>query len=82
MTEVATLADTLFVLSDGQLVMQGPPRMIFAQGEQLRKWGLAVPPLSELLSLLRQQGMAVPTDIFTLEEAFAFLRDRGKIARR
>lgn len=82
MTEVATLADTLFVLANGQLVMQGPPRAIFAQGEQLRKWGLAVPPLSELLSLLRQQGMAVPTDLFTLEEAFAFLRNRGKIARR
>ena len=82
MTEVATLADTLFVLANGQLVMQGPPRAIFAQGEQLRKWGLAVPPLSELLSLLRQQGMAVPTDLFTLEEAFAFLRHRGNIARR
>jgi energy-coupling factor transport system ATP-binding protein len=82
MTEVATLADTLFVLANGQLVMQGSPRTIFTQGEQLRKWGLAVPPLSELLSLLRQQGMAVPTDIFTLEEAFALLRNRGKIARR
>jgi energy-coupling factor transport system ATP-binding protein len=82
MTEVATLADTLFVLANGQLVMQGPPRTIFTEGEQLRKWGLAVPPLSELLSLLRQQGMAVPADIFTLEEAFAFLRNRGKIARR
>jgi energy-coupling factor transport system ATP-binding protein len=82
MTEVATLADTLFVLSKGQLVMQGSPRTIFTQGEQLRKWGLAVPPLSELLSLLRQQGMAVPADIFTLEEAFTFLRDKGKIARR
>jgi energy-coupling factor transport system ATP-binding protein len=82
MTEVATLADTLFVLSNGQLAMQGSPRTIFAQGEQLRKWGLAVPPLSELLSLLRQQGIAVPTDIFTLEEAFTFLRDKGKITRR
>lgn len=82
MTEVATLADTLFVLANGQLVMQGSPRTIFTQGEQLRKWGLAVPPLSELLSLLRQQGMAVPTDIFTLEEAFALLGNRGKIARR
>jgi energy-coupling factor transport system ATP-binding protein len=82
MTEVATLADTLFVLANGQLVMQGPPRTIFTEGEQLRKWGLAVPPLSELLSLLRQQGMAVSADIFTLEEAFAFLRNRGKIARR
>jgi energy-coupling factor transport system ATP-binding protein len=82
MTEVAALAETLFVLSNGQLVMQGFPRTIFAQGEQLREWGLAVPPLSELLSLLRQQGIAVPTDIFTLEEAFTFLRDKGKITRR
>jgi energy-coupling factor transporter ATP-binding protein EcfA2 len=81
MTEVAALADTLFVLSNGQLVMQGAPRTIFAQGEQLRKWGLAVPPLSELLSLLHKQGVAVPAGIFTLEETFAFLRERGKIAQ-
>lgn len=73
MSEVASLADTLFVLSQGQLVMQGSPRHIFAQGEQLRQWGLTAPPLSELLSELRAHGVPIPVDTFTLDEAFATL---------
>lgn len=73
MTEVASLADTLFVLSNGYLVMQGTPRSIFAQSERLREWGLAEPPLSELLHLLRKEGLTIPPDVFTLEEAFTLL---------
>jgi len=79
MAEVAALADQLFVLSDGQLVMQGAQRSIFAQGEALREFGLAAPPLSELLALLRQWGMDIPTDVFTLDEVAALLQDRNKI---
>ncbi|MDQ2884915.1 MAG: ATP-binding cassette domain-containing protein [Chloroflexota bacterium] len=81
MTEVASLADQLFVLHNGHLVIQGPPRSLFAEGERLRQWGLAAPPLSELLSLLRKGGLAVPLDIFTLEEAFTWLRSEAPIPR-
>lgn len=73
MTEVAAMADTLFVLHNGQLVLQGSPRTIFAQASQLRTYGLAEPPLSELLMQLRKRGHHMPTDIFTLDEAFAWL---------
>ena len=81
MTEVASLADQLFVLHNGRLVMQGPPRSLFSEGERLRQWGLAAPPLSELLSLLRKGGLAVPLDIFTLDEAFTWLRSEAPIPR-
>jgi energy-coupling factor transport system ATP-binding protein len=81
MTEVASLADRLFVLHNGRLVMQGPPRSLFSKGERLRQWGLAAPPLSELLSLLRKGGLAVPLDIFTLDEAFTWLRSEAPIPR-
>ncbi len=75
MNEVAMLADMLFVLHNGQLVMHGTPRVLFAQSEKLYQWGLAPPPLSELLTLLRKQGMAIPEDILTLDEAFNVLKD-------
>ena len=58
---------------NGRIVMQGPPHTIFAESEQLHKWGLAAPPLSELLSLLRKRGVAVPLHIVTLDEAFSWL---------
>lgn len=73
MAEVAALADMIVVLHNGRLVMQGPPHTIFAESEQLHKWGLAAPPLSHLLSLLRKQGIPIPLDIVTLDEAFAWL---------
>ncbi len=76
MAEVAALADRLFVLHSGNLVMQGTPRSIFAQGDRLRKWGLATPPLSELLTLLRKHGLAIPEETLTIDEAFVVLRDR------
>jgi energy-coupling factor transport system ATP-binding protein len=82
MTEVAALADRLFVLSDGRLVMQGTPRAIYAQGEALRSYGLAVPPLSELLALLRKKGIDVPVEVETLEGAFAWLRDARSVAEK
>jgi len=80
MAEVAALADRLFVLRDGQMVMQGEPRAIFAQVDTLRSYGLAAPPLSELLALLRQKGLAIPDA--TLEEAFSSLRDRNLLAEK
>lgn len=80
MTEVATLANRLYVLNNGRLVMQGTPRTVFAQGDALRAWGLAQPPLSELLALLRKQGLAIPAGILTLDEAFAALQDLSIIS--
>ena len=82
MSEVALLADWLFVLNEGRLAMQGEPRSVFAQGEALRTWGLAAPPLSELLALLRQGGMSIPGEISTLEEAFDALQGMRKISEK
>ena len=74
MTEVAALANWLCVLHNGRLVMQGMPRTVFAQGGALHSWGLAEPPLSELLMLLRKQGLDIPEETLTLDEAFAALQ--------
>ena len=76
MTEVATMADKLFVLHNGHLAMQGSPREVFTRADELHSWGLAVPPLSALLSLLRQQGVAIPDEVFTLDEAFTWLSEQ------
>jgi energy-coupling factor transport system ATP-binding protein len=78
MAEVAALADHLFVLRSGNLVMQGTPRSVFAQSDRLRKWGLAAPPLSELLTLLRKRGLPIPEGTLTLDEAFTVLQEIEK----
>jgi energy-coupling factor transport system ATP-binding protein len=73
MTEVLALADALFVLHQGRLVLQGTPREIFVQSAVLYDYGLAPPPLSALLLLLRQRGQDVPVDLATVDEVYAFM---------
>lgn len=73
MAEVAALADQLFVLHQGRLVMQGTPRQVFAQTTKLRDYGLVPPPLHLLLALLRQRGLHIPEEVATVDAAFAFL---------
>ncbi len=68
MSEVARLADRLFVLAQGHLIMQGTPQELFAEGERLNEAGLGLPPLSELTLLLRRQGIALPAGLLTVEE--------------
>ncbi len=74
MAEVAALAERVWVLHEGRLALEGPPRQVFAQVERLRACGLAAPPLSELLALLRAQGLPIPAEALTIEEALAALR--------
>lgn len=74
MAEVAELADRIFVMFEGGLVMQGSAREVFANSEQLRAWRLAPPPLAELLSLLRLRGVPLPSDAFTLAEIVSLLQ--------
>lgn len=76
MSEVAALADQLFVLHHGHLVMQGSPRQVFSQAVTLREYGLLPPPLGSLLALLRQRGLAIPEDITTVDEAFQILSNQ------
>lgn len=76
MTEVMTLADALFVLHQGRLVMQGTPREIFAQPEALHGYGLAAPPLSSLLMHMRQRGLEIPEEAATVDEVYHFLTQK------
>ena len=64
----AVRADKVFVIDDGDLVMQGTPKEIFSQVETLQKDGLDVPQVTEVAYLLRKEGIDLPADILTIEE--------------
>ena len=66
--EEAAEADRVIVMSDGQVVRQGPPREIFDQVEELRSLQLDVPHMAELAAELRQAGMPLPGGILTVKE--------------
>ena len=64
----AVRADKVFVIDDGDLVMQGTPKEIFSQVETLQKYGLDVPQVTEVAYLLRKEGIDLPADILTIAE--------------
>ena len=61
-------ADRLIVMSDGEIIADGPPREVFPQVELMRKSGLDVPATVGLLYELKKLGYDVPLDALTVEE--------------
>jgi energy-coupling factor transport system ATP-binding protein len=66
--EEAILADRVVVMEEGNIVMDGGPREVFAQVEKIKALGLDVPPMMELRNQLNQAGVQLPADILTVEE--------------
>lgn len=71
--EEAVLADRVWVLSGGRLVLEGTPAQVFSHREALQKIGLALPGPAELAWRLRNSGWPVPDGILTLDDLFACL---------
>lgn len=61
-------ADKVFVMDGGKIAMQGTPREIFSQVEQLKKLRLDVPQVTLLAYELKKKGIPLPDGILTREE--------------
>ena len=66
--EEAAIARRVLVMHAGQLVLDGSPETIFGQGERLRSLGLDLPIAVEIGRRLREQGMALPPGLLTVEQ--------------
>lgn len=66
--EEAVLADRLFVMDAGRVVLSGTPKQVFRQTEKMKSLGLDVPPVTMLAHRLRKDGLDVPDDILTVDE--------------
>ena len=66
--EEAVNADYIYVIEEGQLVMQGTPKDVFSNVEKLQNLGLDVPPMTLLAYELRKNNINVDEKILTIEE--------------
>lgn len=69
-------ADKVFVMDHGSVVMEGTPGEIFSQVEELKKYRLDVPQVTELAYELRIQGVPMPEVVLTVEEFMEALEKR------
>ena len=61
-------ADRVYVMDSGHIVMQGTPREIFSQVDELKKYRLDVPQVTMLAEVLRKRGLNIPRGILNREE--------------
>lgn len=68
-------ADRVYVMYQGQVQMEGTPRALFSQVEQLKEYRLDVPQVTKLAYELRKEGMDLPESILTVDELVQALLD-------
>ncbi|MET3697519.1 energy-coupling factor transport system ATP-binding protein [Bacillus oleivorans] len=68
MEEVAFLADRIYVMAEGTVVLSGTPREIFTDREKMQKYHIGTPETVRLLYRLQAEGYSVRADAFSIEE--------------
>ena len=69
-------ADHVFVMDSGHIVMQGTPREIFSEVDELKRYRLDVPQVTELAHELKKSGIDIPAGILTREELVEALAEK------
>ena len=66
--EEAVQADRVVVVDKGKKLLEGTPKEVFKNVDLLKEIGLDVPYMTELASLLREEGLDLDDDILTVDE--------------
>ena len=61
-------ADKIYVMDHGRVVMEGTPKEVFSQVDELKKYRLDVPQVTVLADELKKQGLDIPSGILRKEE--------------
>ena len=66
--EEAVDADYIYVMEEGEVVLEGTPKEVFINIDKLQSLGLDVPPMTLLCNELKKQDIQISPDILTVEE--------------
>jgi energy-coupling factor transport system ATP-binding protein len=69
MEDVAEIVDKVYVMEEGRMVMSGTPEDVFSKPEELRRYGLGVPQVAEVMHELMERGIEVSAIPLTIAEA-------------
>ncbi len=69
MEDVAKVASKIIVMEKGKCILNDIPSEVFKEIETLEKVGLAVPQVTYLIKKLRDKGIDISENIFTVDEA-------------
>ena len=69
MEDIAKYADRVLVLQAGKVAMLDTTANIFARAEELVSYGLSVPEVTKIFLKLREMGLDIPVDVYTVKYA-------------
>lgn len=69
MEDIASVADRIVVMADGEIKMDDTPAEIFTHHELLKSMGLDVPQVCSVLEKLREKGINISDKIYTVTDA-------------
>jgi energy-coupling factor transport system ATP-binding protein len=74
MEDMAMYCDRVIVLSSGKVILTGTPSEVFSQKETLTSAGLDVPEITNIIYALRNKGIDIPKDIYTVKGAYEAIK--------
>ena len=81
MEDVANYADKVLVMNDAKVFAYDTVENVFARSEELKAIRLAVPQVTNVFHRLREEGLAVPENVYTVGYArrklLAILEEKG-----
>ena len=78
MEDMASICDKIIVLNDGNVVMHDSVAEVFKNADKLKKIGLNVPIVTDVLLTLKEMGADVSVEHFTVSSAADFLISKIK----
>ena len=74
MEDIAKYAEKVLVLDAGHVAMYDTTSAVFARADELLQLGLSVPEVTKVFLRLREWGLDVPADVYTVPYAANILR--------
>lgn len=69
MEDVSKIAERIIVMESGSIILDGAPSEVFKEIEILENVGLAAPQITYLVKALKEKGIVLSEDTFTIDSA-------------
>ncbi len=74
MEDLAQNAERIILLKNGKKIMDNTRNEVFSKTDLLEQCGLELPEITQIVKLLKENGMTLPDNIFTIEDAVIAIR--------
>ncbi|MBQ8978533.1 MAG: energy-coupling factor transporter ATPase [Oscillospiraceae bacterium] len=75
MEDVALYAEKILVMNKGEVFCYDTPPNVFTKADEIAAIGLSVPQVTKVFGLLRQKGIDIRSDVYTVDFALKTIRE-------